>query len=170
MHKKVILVALLLLFFSTAQASAKCDLSTKNFKNISQKQLDSIYSYNSFGLKKPKLIVSSKKVNGFYAEELNSVITIYPKSFNDAYCDQYFDGLTPFVAQVIGHEYIHHVDERIGLSKKIGLKSMSEDTAYLGEKVLDKKIWRTGYYTQKSTKSANRKYLALAKIFKPNLR
>jgi|GEM_PF-4858828 len=129
--KALILSLLLLLPFG---ASANCDLSVKNVKAISKSYLDVIGSKKAG---KPKLIVSNKKVKGYYAEELKGVITIYPKSFKRQYCDQYFDSLTPFINKVIAHEYTHFLDEKNSLSKKIGEKEMSEKTAEIGEHVFD---------------------------------
>jgi len=145
MMKKVLFVALLCLF--PLGASAHCDLSVGNFTTLSNRYLDGLYAKYPAGIAKPRLIVSDRDVKTYYGEELHGVITIYPKSFNDAYCDQYFDGLTPFVAEVVDHEYTHAIDEKISLSKKIGEPWMSEDTAHIGEHVFDDLLWHTGFAT-----------------------
>jgi hypothetical protein len=163
MIKKVLFTASLMLF--PLAASANCDLSVQHFQIMSQQSLNKIYLFSPLGLRKPKLVVSNKNVKTFYAEERNGTITIYPKSFNDAYCDKYFDGLTPAVSQVISHEYTHYLDEKLNLSKKIGEGTMSEKTAHLGESVYDKFIWHSGY-ADVSAKSNSKKYLTLANVIK----
>ena len=168
MFKKALFAAIFFSIALTNSASANCDLSVANFQKLAQNDLDTLYTYNSFNLKKPILVVSNQKGLNYYAEQLGSVITIYPKSFNDAYCDQYFDGLTPAVAEAVSHEYVHYLDGKLDLSKKIGEQHFSENTAELGEHVFDTLIWHTGFYTEKSSQSAQRKFdILLAKISKP---
>jgi len=162
MMKKFLFVALLSLF--PLGASAKCDLSVNNFTTISNGYLDGLYAKYPVGIHKPRLIVSDKNVKTYYGEELHNVITIYPKSFNDAYCDQYFDGLTPFVAEVIDHEYTHAIDEKISLSKKIGESWMSENTAHIGEHVFDDLLWHTGYAAKSLGESDQSKYNKFMRI------
>ena len=154
------------LFLLPFGVQAKCDLSVKHIRLLSQYYLDGIYAYNPMGLKKPRLIVSNRKVHGYYAEELRGVITIYPKSFNDCYCDQYFDGLTPFVAEVVDHEYTHFLDEKLHLSKRIGNKSMSEKTAYIGEHIFDDLIWHNGYAAKELAGSDINKYTKFMHVIK----
>jgi hypothetical protein len=161
MVKKALFFAIALLFLFPLGASAQCDLSVKNFRALSERYLDGAYQYNPMGLRKPKLIVSSKKVKDYYAEELNGKITIYPKAFSDSYCDQYIDGLTPAVANIINHEYTHYLDEKLNLSQKIGERKMSEKTANIGAHVFENLVWKnnfagySGESAQKYTKLKN---------------
>jgi hypothetical protein len=126
---------------------AACDISKQNVQALAQKDLDAVYSYNDFGLKKPLLIVSDSDVTEYYGEELHGVITIFPKSLQILRCDDNVDQLTPMVAEIVSHEYTHNLDEKLGLSKKIGISKMSEDTANMGEHVFNNLIWHTGYAT-----------------------
>lgn len=144
--KKLILILLFLLLPSASLA--QCDLSVANIRNLAQNYLDTNYAYNNLNLAKPKLIISPKKVHDYYAEEHKGVITIYPKEFNDCYCDQYFDGLTPFVQEVVSHEYTHYLDEKLQLSKKIKEEHMSENTAQIGEHVFKNLLWQSSYTTK----------------------
>jgi len=164
MFKKTLLITVLCLLPFSAQA--KCDLSVKNIRTLSQRYLNAVYKQAPMGLKKPKLIVSNKKVNDFYAEELNGVITVYPKAFTDQHCGKNVDELTPFVGEVISHEYTHYLDEKLHISKKLGKSSMSEYTANLGENVFDALIWNTGYTTKELTETDVNKYLKFMKIIK----
>jgi len=161
MLKKILFVAALMLF--PFGASASCDLSVDNFRFMSQRFLDKLYSNNTLGIKKPYLIISDRNVKTYYAEERKGVITIYPKSFNDAYCDPYFDGLSPKVAEVISHEYTHYIDEELKLTKKIGANDM-EDTAYVGEHIFDNLLWHTGYAEKPLSKSDVKKYQKFIRV------
>ena len=164
MFKKILTAACLFLTMIVPQASASCDLSDAHVGQLAQRDLDTIYAYNPLGLKEPTLAVSGEKGRSYYGEQLGSLITIFPKSFDDAYCDQYFDGLTPNVAQVISHEYTHYLDGKLSLSRKIGEAAFSEDTAHLGEHVFDDLVWHAGYFTQMSSLSAQKKYGKLLQI------
>ena len=161
MIKKVLFVATFVLF--PLGASANCDLSVEHFRVLSQRILDRVYLQNTLGLKKPHLIVSNKNVKTYYAEELNGVITIYPKAFSDSYCDPYFDGLSPKVGEVISHEYTHFIDEELKLTKKIGANDM-EDTAYVGEHIVDDLLWHTGYTEKPLSKSDVKKYQKFMRV------
>lgn len=160
---KKIFPLLFFLLLPTA-ALANCDFSVAGIGALSQKYLDANYGYNPLGLAKPKLIVSSKNVHDYYAEEIDGVITIYPKEFDDSYCDPYFDGLTPFIMETINHEYIHYLDEKLHLSRKIGEKPMSEKTAYIGEHVLKNLLWNKSFTTRELYPQEIKKYNKLLEI------
>ena len=160
--KKLLFALFFLAFPATTHAS--CDLSSAHIRNLAQTYINTNYSYNNFGLKKPKLIVSNKRVYTYYAEELNGVITIYQKEFKESYCDQYYDGLTPFVQEVINHEYIHYLDEKMHLSKKIGEATLSENTAYVGEHVFQTILWPNSFTRRDLRPRDVKKYAQLLKI------
>lgn len=166
--KKLLFLAILCLF--PFQAQAACDISKKNVKAISQQIINKNYAQNSFRMKKPSLIVSNKKVEGYDAEELGGTITIYAKSLDDLYCDQYFDGLTPYLTEIVNHEYVHAMDEELGLSKKIGEKKMSENTAYIGEHVLKNTLWPESFVSRELKPNETKKYATLQNIFQAKSR
>lgn len=152
------------MFPSASQAA--CDLSVGNMRTLAQSYLDANYAYNDFGFKKPKLIISSKRVHDYYAEELDGVITIYPKEFTECYCDKYLDGLTPFLQEIVNHEYMHYLDEKMHLSKKISEKNMSEKTAYIGEHVFKTLLWPESYTMKDLRQQDVKKYEKLLSILK----
>lgn len=143
---------------------ANCDLSTTNIQKLSQYYLDTNYTYNTHRLKKPKIVVSNTKVHKYYAKEFNGTITIFAKELNDCYCDQYFDGLKPFLQEVVSHEYMHYLDEKLHLSKRINEKRMSENTAEIGEHVFKTLIWHNSYTTHDLTPQSTKKYQRLLGI------
>ncbi|NTW27726.1 MAG: hypothetical protein HGA36_05350 [Candidatus Moranbacteria bacterium] len=162
--KKLIFTLLFLMFPSATQAA--CDLSVEHIRTLAQSYLDANYAYGQFNFKKPKLIVSSKRVYDYYAEELHGVITIYPKEFADCYCDQHFDGLTPFLQEIVNHEYVHYLDEKMHLSRKINTDTMSEKTAHIGEHVFKNLLWPSSYTKRDLQPSDIKKYEKLLSILK----
>lgn len=145
-------------------ARASCDLSVKHMAALSQNDLDAVYARYPMRFGKPTLIVNDKNVRTYYADEYKGIITIYPKSFSDSYCDQYFDGLSTSVAEVVSHEYTHFLDEKMQLSKKIGEKDMSEKTADLGEHVFNELVWHNQYFVNNFSQSDLKKYNTFVRI------
>ena len=162
--KKLLFTAILLAL--PMQAQADCNHSAKTVRAIAQNIIDKNYAYNDLGIKKPKLTISNKEVDGYDAEELNGTITLYSSSLSGFYCDQYFNGLALYVTEITNHEYIHAIDEKLNLSEKINEKEMSEKTAYIGEHVFKELLWKNSLTTRDLKLNEIKKYNKLMSIIK----
>lgn len=133
-----------------------------NIKPLSKQYVDDIYSYSTFGISKPNLVVETGKLRQMSKDEIG-LYGVSKKSSKKYYIGAYTEGTTIGIYQkifssykkcdtlakrklraMIAHEYVHHIDgSSYGLTKISRLIDTAnyEKAAIVGEHALSKLVW-----------------------------
>lgn len=160
-------------FLFAFPANASC-----NIKSLSAQYVNDIYSYSTFGLSKPNLVVETGKLRQMSKSEL-SQYGVSKKSGKKYYIGAYTEGNTIGIYQkifssykncdvaakrklraMITHEYVHHIDgSSYGLtriSRLIGTDNY-EKAAIIGEHALSDLVWKKTITPTRKLTSQERK-------------